>query len=130
MWPHFLHNRNVPRDETYIGEFKAGVKSGSGKEYHTYDESNPELTELKFEGFWENDQYFGEGILYTKKYTGDSKNFKLKEGTFKDGELDGFGKTYVTHSKDGVRFVALKYEGQFKKGSFAGKGILYEATHT
>ena len=65
MWPHYFFGLSIKSIETtYIGGFEADLKSGSGKEYYSYDEDNPELTDLKFEGTWEKDRYSGQGTLY------------------------------------------------------------------
>ena len=52
-------------------------------------------------------------------YTPDGK--KREEGTYHDGELNGFGITYV----NGKKF----YEGHFVNGEKSGKGALYAMGH-
>ena len=59
----------------------------------------------------ENGEPNGEGAYYSP---GDSLS---REGTFKDGELNGYGTTYVKGEKS--------HEGYYVNGERSGKGVLY-----
>ena len=84
--------------KVYIGDFKNGLRDGSGIS---------ELNGYKYNGEWKEDLLHGQGKFIFK--SGD-----VYEGEFKDGKYNGQGK-YI--SKDGD-----VYEGEWKDGEKHGQG--------
>ena len=77
-----------------------------------------------YEGFWQNDKFFGRGIVYneTSNYNIDEFNYKnfnelddfwvKYEGEFKNDNKDGFGTLFLS---TGEKFVG-KFIGDFVNG--------------
>ena len=84
--------------KVYIGDFKNGLRDGSGIS---------ELNGYKYNGEWKEDLLHGQGKFIFK--SGD-----VYEGELKDGKYNGQGK-YI--SKDGD-----VYEGEWKDGEINGQG--------
>jgi len=90
-----------------ITEFNSKEKLGD-KEILLYESGN-----IKFEGFFKNDNAEGRGIIY---YENGNKKF---EGDFKNGIPDGKGILYYENGN-------IEYEGDYKNNLKDGKGILYD----
>ena len=88
----------------YEGAFEYNKRCGRGKEY-TYSHGKTIL----YEGFWNNDQYHGQGTL--------RKNTFIYTGEFKNGKFDGYG--IIDY-----RTEEMTYKGYFKNGLRHGKGKL------
>ena len=51
----------------------------------------------------------------------------IPQGQFSINMYDGKGKYYVTNDVNGEEISRLKYEGEFKSGSYHGTGKIYFA---
>jgi len=130
--------------KVYIGDFKNGLRDGSGIN---------ELNGYKYNGEWKEDLLHGQGKFIFKsgdvyegelkdgKYNGQgkyiSKDKEVYEGAWKDGEKHGLGKSiyrngdvYVGEYKDHIRHGQGKYiwkdgdvyEGEWKDDGINGQG--------
>ena len=108
--------------KVYIGDFKNGLRDGSGIS---------ELNGYKYNGEWKEDLLHGQGKFIFKsgdvyegelkdgKYNGQGKYIwkdgSVYEGEWKDGEQHGLGKYIYRNGK-------THYEGQWKNGMKHGQG--------
>lgn len=130
-------------DVKYVGEFDEGVFDGYGLEY--------DKGRLVYEGHWEDGKYNGKGnLIYYGATNLDDRPYMIVSTIFKDGEIKngegviyGFSPDGNVHlyykgdlnedgdgDGDGIIYYLgtdiPKYDGEFKKGKYHGKGILYD----
>ena len=91
--------KNKSDVDTYVGEFKFGLKDGVGKQYN---ESGDKL----YSGHFFRDKYEGFGKLY------DSNGFNIYDGNFHLGEKHGEGWISDRDSKELVTFKLGKRFGK------------------
>ena len=96
--------------EYYKGQFKNGIKHGKGTDYYKKDKKQKN-SNIKYNGYYKNDKYDGNGILYYE-------NGEYYKGEFKDNYFDGRGYECLS---DG----SLRYNGYFVKNIYEGKGIFF-----
>lgn len=125
----------------YIGYFKKGLFDGYGRVYHiptneddedylasvmypdVKDAVNKRLNYLEYEGIFKKGKMIGKGnqFHYTtmrmESDLGIEPSISVTIGTFKDGKINGKGKSYYSGY--------LLYSGSYKDGKFDGKGTLY-----
>jgi antitoxin component YwqK of YwqJK toxin-antitoxin module len=63
----------------------------------------------------ENDEFEGEGTVYVRYF-----GFRARKGNFKDGILNGFGRSYYTNFNENICYC-----GKYEKGLRSGYGASY-----
>jgi hypothetical protein len=129
----FYENGNIK----YKGNFKNGKRYGKGKEYYVvpnpFLKSGYSCINKRFEGYFENDKYEGEGILY---YDNGKCNIKKYKGNFIKGKFEGKGILYYENDRiyENGRICKMKvsyplrdcerikYKGEFVNGEYNGAG--------
>lgn len=111
----------VKQGETYVGEFRHNLRSGTGKLNFENGDS--------YDGKWKHDQFNGQGTFVDhlgNKYSGHWVNM-LQNGDFEDELNDG--SKFKGEYEDGKKIEGettfedgAVYNGQYKHEKFEGKG--------
>jgi len=96
----------------YEGQYENGRRNGKGV---LYNKSDLGFLSVFYDGRFNDNERTGNGIMMLGK-------FKIAEGMFDDGKLNGKGTTYHYGSKPPV----IKYKGDFNKSKYHGYGMLYD----
>ena len=109
----------------YRGDFVNGKRSGYGKSFDYVKSRDGDSIGrfVLYDGYWENDKYHGEGVLYFYGYQEVNMQGRFYEGELINGEI--YDLLSSDNPEDDSYSHILSYRGALKYGRYDGYGVCF-----